>query len=146
MKIDIDFSEFEELARQINEVTDIVQRGETDKKIINKSLDISLPFVKGKMPQSTDVSKSGRRGSRTGEHAKDNIPVSKIKVKDGYSYAILGWEKEDNSPYFYVKFLEWGTSKIKPYAMFESTTKQLDKEYSKIAEEEYQKLLNIIGR
>lgn len=50
-------------------------------------------------------------------HLKDNIPKNKI-IKNGTNHYIsVGWEKGDNSDYFYAKFPEWGTSKMvaKPF-------------------------------
>ncbi|WP_308897558.1 HK97-gp10 family putative phage morphogenesis protein [Candidatus Desulfosporosinus nitrosoreducens] len=49
---------------------------------------------------------------RTGQHLADNIRISGVKTKDGIKYVLVGIEKTDNSPYFYGKFLEWGTSKL----------------------------------
>ena len=74
-------------------------------------------FANVKMHRSKDVTKSGRKGSRTYEHAADNIPV-KISGKNGYYKADIGWLKSDTSPYFYEKFEEYGTSKHAPHPTF----------------------------
>lgn len=65
-------------------------------------------YCKSRMLVSKDNSKSGRKGNRPKGHAKDNIPVSKIKVikRDEFSYIVIGWEKSDTSPYYYEKFHE----------------------------------------
>lgn len=147
MQINIDISEFIDLVKQVDSVASIIEKGKINQKITERCLGITLPAVKNKFPESKDTSKSGRKGSRPGAHAADNIPVSKPVTKGSYTYIVIGWEKSDNSPYFYVEFLEWGTSMMKPYAMFDKTSKELDSQYSRIAEEEYQKLFdNTLGR
>lgn len=57
--------------------------------------------------------KSGRRGSRTGQHAADNVP-EKGTTQSGNYGEVIGWEKSDTSPFFYMKFHEWGTTMHKP--------------------------------
>ncbi|MED0676984.1 HK97-gp10 family putative phage morphogenesis protein [Aneurinibacillus thermoaerophilus] len=49
---------------------------------------------------------------RTGEHAADNIKMSGVKQQDGVKIIDVGIQKSDNSHYFYLKFKEWGTSKM----------------------------------
>ena len=50
---------------------------------------------------------------RTGRHAADNIAVSKVRTdKDGNRHVLVGLAKGDTSPFFYLKFHEWGTSKM----------------------------------
>ena len=77
-------------------------------------------YCKSRMLVSKDNSKSGRKGNRPKGHAKDNIPVSKIKVikRDEFSYIVIGWEKSDTSPYYYEKFHEWGSTKHAPHPVF----------------------------
>lgn len=45
-------------------------------------------------------------------HAADHISVSKIKLKGGTRHILVGIEKGDNSEFFYMKFHEFGTSKM----------------------------------
>ncbi|PHA00940.1 hypothetical protein COE51_06415 [Bacillus pseudomycoides] len=49
---------------------------------------------------------------RTGQHGADNAKVSSVKTKNGIKYVNVGWLKSDNSPFFYMKFQNWGTSKM----------------------------------
>ncbi|EOO28618.1 HK97 gp10 family phage protein [Bacillus cereus VD133] len=49
---------------------------------------------------------------RTGKHGADNANVSTVKTKAGVKYVNVGWLKSDNSPFFYMKFQNWGTSKM----------------------------------
>ena len=46
-------------------------------------------------------------------HMADHIKVSDLEEKNGMSYVNVGPSKGDNSSFFYSKFTEWGTSKIK---------------------------------
>jgi len=46
-------------------------------------------------------------------HMADHIKVSDLEEKNGLSYVAVGPSKGDNSSFFYSKFTEWGTSKIK---------------------------------
>ena len=71
-------------------------------------------YASAKMARSSNPAKSGRIGSRTYQHSADNIPVSKITNKNGNAQVSIGWDKTDTSPYFYVKFTEYGTSKMRP--------------------------------
>ncbi|MDK7476312.1 MULTISPECIES: HK97-gp10 family putative phage morphogenesis protein [Bacillus cereus group] len=49
---------------------------------------------------------------RTGQHGADNAKISAVKSKEGIKYVNVGWLKGDNSPFFYMKFQNWGTSKM----------------------------------
>lgn len=69
---------------------------------------------------------------RTGEHAADHITMSRVKTIYGMKVVDVGINKGDNSEYFYLKFFEWGTSKMpaQPFmapAFEESHTAVVDK-------------------
>lgn len=49
---------------------------------------------------------------RTGEHLADNIVVTRVKKKGDVKFVEVGPTPGDNSPFFYGKFLEYGTSKM----------------------------------
>lgn len=137
--------EFEGLDELIKEVEKVASEAEIEKanvKILKECGKKAQAAAKIKMPVSDDPMKSGRKGSRTGSHSKDNIPLSGVKKKSGYQSIIVGWEKSDNSPYFYVKFTEWGTTKMKPQAYMERTRQELETYFSYVAENEYQKLID----
>lgn len=84
---------------------------------------------------------------RDGKHAKDAINIGKV-VKKGSSYSIeIGWDKADNSPHYYMKFQNWGTSKNPnpPHKGFaEKTLIQSEKEALKEMEREFMR--RITGR
>ncbi len=53
---------------------------------------------------------------RTGK-AKAELKIGKVKIKSGIKYVLIGLDKSDNSKAFYLKFSEFGTSKMpaKPF-------------------------------
>jgi HK97 gp10 family phage protein len=57
---------------------------------------------------STKVSRS----KRSKKHLADNITISNVRKQEGVKYILIGPTKGDHSPFFYGKFLEWGTSKM----------------------------------
>lgn len=136
---------FEGLDELIKEVEKIASESEIQKantKILKECGKKAQNTVKPKMPVSDDPMLSGRKGSRTGDHSANNVPLSGVKNKNGYQSIVVGWEKSDNSPYFYVKFTEWGTTKIKPMAYMEKTKQELTDYFSKVAQEEYENLIS----
>ncbi|WP_141531187.1 HK97-gp10 family putative phage morphogenesis protein, partial [Bacillus thuringiensis] len=56
---------------------------------------------------------------RTGQHLADHIRVTKVKMEGGIKTIKIGIDKADRSPYFYGKFLEWGTSKMPAHPFIE---------------------------
>ncbi|MDB1935139.1 HK97 gp10 family phage protein [Clostridium tertium] len=136
---------FEGLDELIKEVEKVSRESEIEKanaKILRKCAKKSKETAKTKMPKSNDPMLSGRKGSRTGKHSADNIPLSGVKKENGYQSITVGWDKSDNSPYFYTKFTEWGTSKIKPIAYMENTRQELTKYFSEVAQSEYENLIS----
>lgn len=138
----IKFEGLEDLIKEVEKIGSVVEVERANTKILKECGKKAQNIVRTKMPVSSDPMNSGRIGSRTGQHSKDNVPLSGIKKKNGYQSIIVGWEKSDNSPYFYVKFTEWGTSKMRPKAYMERTRQELESYFSKVAETEYQSLLN----
>ena len=100
------------------------------------------------VPKSKDHSKSGRwikkQGFKqySGQHAADSIPVSKTKNTANGPAADVGWKKSDNSEFFYVKFVEWGTSKMPPRGFIKKTIAQCEPVYQGISNSELQKFAN----
>ncbi|MGG7142482.1 HK97-gp10 family putative phage morphogenesis protein [Clostridium nigeriense] len=135
---------FEGLDEIIKEVENIASENEIEKvnaNILKKCGVKAQNTVKTKMPRSGDPMLSGRKGSRTGRHSADNVPLSGVKKKNGYQSIIVGWDKSDISPYFYVKFTEWGTSRMKPLAYMEKTKQELEDYFSEVAKSEYESLI-----
>lgn len=137
----IKFEGLDELIKEVEKVSSESEIEKANAKILKDCGKKAQSTVKTKMPKSKDPMLSGRKGSRTGEHSADNVPLSGVKKKNGYQSIVVGWDKSDTSPYFYVKFTEWGTSKIKPMAYMEKTKQELTGYFSKVAQEEYESLI-----
>ena len=132
------FEGFEEVQRGVEALSSSAEIGAINKKIFQRSADITEPKMKAHMARSADNSKSGRNGYRPPGHARDNIP-KKVTTKKGE----VGWELNgDAQNWFYMKFVEWGTSKMPPRDFLNNTKSECESEYHMIADQEYQKALN----
>lgn len=82
---------------------------QTKKQALKEGADIIKQGMSQKCPRST----------QQGRHLADNIIVSDMKTGiDGKPYVEVGPQKSSNDEFFYGKFLEWGTVKMKaqPFA------------------------------
>lgn len=138
----IKFEGLDELIKEVEKVASKYEIEKANAKILKECGKKAQSTVKTKMPRSNNPMASGRKGSRTGQHSADNIPLSGVKNRKGYQSIIVGWDKSDNSPYFYTKFTEWGTSKMKPLAYMERTKQELTGYFSEIAQKEYESLIS----
>lgn len=91
--------------------------GRSVKTIENAALKKGAGVVREALEQDSPVSArpkppSSKESWRTGTHARDEVLLGKIKAKNGVKSINVGWEKDDNSPHFYMKFQNWGTSKM----------------------------------
>lgn len=146
MDIEFDFLGWDEIVKEVSKLSDEDSMDKLNKDIIKKQAEYAKPRIENRMPKSKNHKKSGAQHKHTNRqvppgHIKDNIPTSKTKKKKGFMFIVLGWEKSDDSEYFYGKFLEWGTSKMKPYAMFAKTKVEVQKELNEIGVKEYTKVL-----
>lgn len=138
---------FEELQKSFEAMASDAEAAEVEKKIVRRCRDIAAEKMRGKVPKSRDNSKSGKKGYRPAGHAADNVPVSGIRSRGGSPSATVGWEKADNSQFFYVKFVEWGTSKMQPRDFIYSTIQECWGTFDTIAENEIQNFVDTkLGR
>ena len=138
MKITMEFVGLDKLMKQLENISYSSEIDALNKRIFRRCADITEPKMKSHMPKSADNSKSGRKGYRPPGHARDNIPVKVSKTK-----AVVGWElKGDAENWFYMKFVEWGTTKQPPQDFIYSTLNDVDGKYSGVAEQEFQTMLN----
>lgn len=144
MSVRIDVSGLDELIKQAESLATPREIEQADRKALKRCGDMVKNGVSKAMPRSKDVSRSGRKGSRTFKHSADNIPM-KLTKKNGKLVMTVGWGKEDTSSYFYVKFIEFGTSRMPPVAPFKRTFIKQKKEWEKIFYEEYEKLIEKLG-
>lgn len=140
MAVSIEIIGLNELIKECERLSTTRELEQADKKALNRIGISAQREVSRVMPRSKDVTKSGRKGSRTFKHSGDNVPV-KVKKQDGRLIVVVGWDKGDISPYFYTKFIEWGTSKLAPKAPFKKTFIKKRGEHIKIFMEEYEKLV-----
>lgn len=96
--------ELEGMDELLDKVNKLGAKGQDIKK---KALDKSGELVKASMEKKAPRSKTTKR------HMADNINVSEIKKENGIDYIDIGPNKGDNSEFFYSKFTEWGTSRIR---------------------------------
>lgn len=143
---EIEFEGLRELMKIVEELASESQIEKTNKKVLVKCGDLAHDTAQTLIHKSKDNSSSGRKGSRPQGHASDNIPKPKLKSKYGQQYIIVGWEKSDNSPYFYMKFEEWGTSQRAPHHSFGLVNKMLMSDYDEIAAEEFNGLVEMLER
>ena len=65
-------------------------------------------------PYDSDSERNMAKKYSPGKHLKDNISISGFLTDGaGRLYVLVGPSKGDNNDFFYGKFFEWGTSKMK---------------------------------
>lgn len=136
--ITMDFEGLEELQKQFEALADDKETVAVEKKIVTRCRDYAAERMKGKVPRSGNNAKSGKKGYRPSGHAADNVPVSNVRMSGGSPTATAGWEKADNSEYFYIKFVEWGTYRMQPRDFIYSTINECWATFDGIAENEIQ--------
>ncbi|PEU73001.1 hypothetical protein CN386_24520 [Bacillus cereus] len=108
----VDFLGFDRL---ISELEQMGLRGEKieDKALASGGEQIRKAIAERSEPRSSSPKKPSKSEPwRTGQHLLDNIRVTKARMEGGVKTIKIGIDKADRSPYFYGKFLEWGTSKM----------------------------------
>ena len=138
MKITFNMEGFDHLRTQVETLSSDSEIAALNKRIYQRSADVTEPRMKAHMPRSADNSKSGRNGYRPPGHAADNIPKKATSRKGE-----VGWKLDgDAQNWFYMKFVEWGTSKMPARDFIENTMHESESDYNQIAEEEFQRALN----
>lgn len=138
MKVTFEFKGLEDVKKRLEALASDTEISKTNKKIFQRAVEITEPKMKSNMPKSKDNLKSGRKGYRPSGHAADNIPKKATSKGGEVGWSLLG----DAENWFYMKFVEWGTSKQPPRDFIYNTVEESYNEWDTIADEEYQKLLN----
>lgn len=138
MKITFNMEGFDRLRTQVETLSSDSEIAALNKRIYQRSADVTEPRMKAHMPRSADNSKSGRNGYRPPGHAADNIPKKATSRKGEVGWKLNG----DAENWFYMKFVEWGTSKMSARDFIENTMHESESDYNQIAEEEFQRALN----
>lgn len=135
---------FEGLDDLIKEFESVSSESEIDKanvEIIQACAKTIKKNLYPKVHKSKDSGKSGIKGLKTGQHAADNIEISKVKNTKGVKYITVGWDQSKNKPYSYMQWEEWGNTTREPHAVLYPTIEASKSELNKIAEEKYKKLI-----
>ena len=90
-----------------------LQSSSKKNEIVDNSLKKAIVPIHDQITKNLKVHKSKIKH----EHLQDNIPINEITVNGDIHQITTGFNKDDNSQFFYAKFLEWGTSKMsaKPF-------------------------------
>ena len=141
--ITMEFTGLNEIQREIEKLSTESELKALNKQIVTRAGEIGQQEAKSqirKKAYSKNPMKSGRKGSRTGQHAADNVP-KKASTQSGNYGELIGWDRGDVSPFFYMKFHEWGTSIHKPKGFMLDAAKPTYAALKSIAEEEYERVL-----
>lgn len=138
----IEFEGLDELIKKFESVSSEKEIDKANTKIIKECAKIVEKNLRPKVHRSKDPKKSGIKGLKTGEHAADNIEVSKIKNIKGVKFITVGWDQSKNSPYSYMQWEEWGNTTREPHAVLYPTIEASQKEMNRVVEEEYKNLIS----
>lgn len=141
--ISMEFLGLTQMQKEIERLSTESELKALNKKIVKKAGEIGQKEAKSQIKKkaySKDPTKSGRKGSRTGQHAADNVPI-KASTRSGNYGELVGWDEGDVSPFFYMKFHEWGSSMHKPKGFMLEAARPTYEALKSIAEEEYEKVL-----
>ncbi len=123
---DVTFEGMDELLSRVQELGARASRLENQAvqagaKVVQKNISRRAPrSSQPRQPKESAPSQSWR----TGQHAADNIKISRVLKKDGVKTVEVGVQKGDNSHYFYLKFKEWGTSKMQAEPFMEPAAEE----------------------
>lgn len=89
------------------EMMDALQKSSVRDEIIDKALKKAIVPIHDQIVKNLKKHKS----KINHPHLQENIPISDIRKLGSMHSITAGFEKSNNSNFFYAKFLEWGTSK-----------------------------------
>lgn len=140
----MDASALQNLITALENAADDKQRVAANVKIVQKAVDYGRKQMRERVPRAHDHSTSGSAWSKPENGpAADNVPTSKPHAApDGTVSAKVGWTLSDDSEYFYMKFVNWGTLRMPPRDFVQPTATDVQNVLPEIAEEEYNKVLD----
>ena len=103
----MDFDGLDAIVKDLNQMSKIL-----NSSIIDDALEEAIQPAYETAKKTAPRNKKGHIGKYGNGHMADNIPL-KLVTENGLKTIEYGWEKSDNSDYFYAKFVEWGTSNNK---------------------------------
>lgn len=101
-----------------NLIKNLAELGNRVERVENQALraggEVFRQAAQGRAPRSSEPRqpKPETQAWRTGEHMADNIVVTRVNQDEAGKYIEVGPTPGDNSPFFYAKFQEFGTSKM----------------------------------
>lgn len=137
----IKFEGLDELIKEFESVSSEKEIDKANVKIIKECAKVVEKNLKPKVHRSKDPMRSGIKGYRTGQHAADNIEVSKVKNTKGVKFITVGWDQSKNKPYSYMQWEEWGNTTREPHSVLYPTIEESKEAMNKIAEKEYENLI-----
>lgn len=103
----LDFDELDAIVKDLNQMAKIL-----DSSMIDDALEEAIQPAYETARKTAPRNKKGHIGKYGNGHMADNIPLKLVR-ENGLRTIEYGWEKSDNSDYYYAKFVEWGTSNNK---------------------------------
>ena len=103
----MDFDGLDAIVKDLNQMSKIL-----NSSIIDDALEEAIQPAYETAKKTAPRNKKGHIGKYGNGHMADNIPL-KLVTENGLKTIEYGWEKSDNSDYYYAKFVEWGTSNNK---------------------------------
>jgi len=103
----LDFDGLDAIVKDLNKMAKVL-----NSSMIDDALEEAIQPAYETARKTAPRNKKGHIGKYGTGHMADNIPL-KLVTENGLKTIEYGWEKSDNSDYFYAKFVEWGTSNNK---------------------------------
>ena len=103
----LDFDGLDAIVNDLNKMAKVL-----NSSMIDDALEEAIQPAYETARKTAPRNKKGHIGKYGNGHMADNIPL-KLVTENGLKTIEYGWEKSDNSDYFYAKFVEWGTSNNK---------------------------------
>lgn len=136
-----------ELMARVEKVASQEAVAQTTKSFLKECGKITQARAKDLAPRSEEHQNSGVK--HKGQirlvpplHMDDAIPLSGVKgTNKSNMYIVVGWQKDDNSPYVYGKFIEYGTSKMPPRPFMENALQQTQGQFDEIGQMKYEELV-----
>ncbi|MMZ49679.1 hypothetical protein D1872_113840 [compost metagenome] len=112
--------EVQGMQQMLNKLQSLGNKAKTvESQALKAGAEVLRSEIAARAPRSSSPRQpnSPSQSWRTGQHAADHIKMSGVKQADGAKIIEVGIQKGDRSHYFYLKFHEWGTSKMsaKPF-------------------------------
>ncbi len=145
MRIEMEFQGLDELVKALERCATEKEIQTLNKNIVTQAQPLIKAEMANRIPRSKNQSISGRGfGSKShpSGHAADAIPIKKVKVRGAGAEADVGWDIKDNSEFFYMKFINWGTVDRPPQEFIYKAGRAAEGKIQSIAEKEYQNFLD----